>query len=86
MSVAIMYVIFNFHVLEISRQCTEQVLTELDISAIEEYIIIFIIIITRTLFGTLLPCGKLFCCNFNFVNCWHDAIQTNWIIIRTMHL
>ena len=46
MSIAIMYVIFNFHVLEthaISRQRTEQVLTELDISAIEEYIIIIIL-------------------------------------------
>ena len=47
MSIAIMYVIFNFHVLEhmqFQDSVTEQVLTELDISAIEEYIIIIIII------------------------------------------
>ena len=37
MSIVIMYVIFNVHVLV---NTTEQVLIELDISAIEEYVII----------------------------------------------
>ena len=46
MSIAIMYVIFNFHVLMNTCfiQRTEQVLIELEISAIEECVIINIII------------------------------------------
>ena len=55
MFIVIMYVIFNLHVLvntcwtRFFIQCTEQVLIELDISAIEEYVIIINIIIVNSI-------------------------------------